>query len=111
MRGTRERRKQRDGTFMDLEDQSAFCDENVARGEPGRRGLRWSIAMYFSRQEPNPGIVANTVAFPLQSILSMFSEQYSVTSKDPAQRPRPWERGLDRGKGNWIGGVKHSCER
>ena len=32
-----ERRKQRDGTFMDLEDQSAFYGENVARGEPGRR--------------------------------------------------------------------------
>ena len=41
MRGTRERRKQRDGTYtIDLEDQSAFCDENVARDEPGRRGLR-----------------------------------------------------------------------
>ena len=37
-----DRRKQRDGTFMDLEDQSAFCGENVARGEPGIGGHRWS---------------------------------------------------------------------
>ena len=30
-----------------------------------------ATAMYFSRQEPNPGIVANSVAFALQSTLSM----------------------------------------
>jgi len=42
-----ERRKQRDVTFMDLEDESAFCGENVARGEPGISGLRWSDSHVF----------------------------------------------------------------
>ena len=37
--------------------------------------------MYFSRQEPNPGNVANTVAFPAQSIDKMSSLQNGVTSK------------------------------
>jgi hypothetical protein len=42
-----ERGKQRDGTFMDLENQSTFHGENVARGEPGCRGLRWSYSHVF----------------------------------------------------------------
>jgi hypothetical protein len=44
----RERCKQRDVTYtIDPEDQSAFCGENVARGEPSRRGLRWSYSHVF----------------------------------------------------------------
>jgi hypothetical protein len=35
----REPRKQRGGTIMDLKDQSALYDENVAWAEPGRGGL------------------------------------------------------------------------
>ena len=66
-----ERRKQRDGMCItvDLEDQSAFCDENVARGEQGYSGpdVDGAIVRYFSRQEPNPGVCANNVTFPLQS--------------------------------------------
>ena len=30
-----------------LKIKAAFCDENVARGEPGRRGLRWSDSQVF----------------------------------------------------------------
>jgi hypothetical protein len=43
----REIRKLRDDTFMDFKDQRALCDENVARGEPGGRGLRWSYSHVF----------------------------------------------------------------
>ena len=93
MRSTPERRKQRDATFMDLKDQSAFYGENVARGEPGRRGLRRSYSHVFFPAEPNPGIVANNVAFPLQSILSMFSEQYSLTSKRSGAAATPVGKG------------------
>ena len=49
--------------------------------------------MYFSRQEPNPGIVANIVAFPLQSTLSTFSEQYSLTSKRSGEAATPVGKG------------------
>jgi hypothetical protein len=45
-----ERRKQRGGMWwiiIDPEDQSAFYGENVARGEPGRRGRRWSNSHVF----------------------------------------------------------------
>jgi hypothetical protein len=49
--------------------------------------------MYFSRQEPNPGSIANSVAFPLQSILSMFSEQYSLTSKRSGAAATPVGKG------------------
>src|SRR4029077_4923191 len=34
--------KRRDDTSRELIDVIALCDENVARGEPGRRGLKWS---------------------------------------------------------------------
>ena len=44
---TRKRRKHRGNTSIDLVDQSALCDENVARGEPGRGGLKWSESHVF----------------------------------------------------------------
>ena len=92
----RERRKQRDGTYtIDPKDQSAFCDENVARGERvvAAADVDGTRAMYFSRQEPNPGIVANNEAFPLQSTLSMFSEQNSLTSKRSGAAATPVGKG------------------
>jgi hypothetical protein len=52
-----------------------------------------AIAMYFSRQEPNPGNVANTEAFPLQSTVAMFSEQNSVTSKRSGAAATPVGKG------------------
>jgi hypothetical protein len=46
--GARERRKQREGTgWRGPNDELAECDEDVARGEPGRRGLRWRYSNVF----------------------------------------------------------------
>src|SRR3954453_18835304 len=45
--GEPERRKRRDDTSRELKDVSALCDENVARGAPGRRGLSWSDSQVF----------------------------------------------------------------
>src|SRR5262249_38621041 len=42
-----DRRKRRDRTPLDLIDVSALCDENVARSEPGIRGLSWSDSHVF----------------------------------------------------------------
>jgi len=53
-----DRRKQREGTgWRGLIDQSALCDENVARREPGIRGLRWSNSHVFfsARTKPRDG--------------------------------------------------------
>ena len=41
------RRKRRDDTSRELIDVIVLCDENVARGEPGRRGLNWSDSHVF----------------------------------------------------------------
>jgi hypothetical protein len=45
--------------------------------------------MYFSRQEPNPGSVANITLLLLQSAEMMFSSQYGVTSKKPGDAATP----------------------
>jgi hypothetical protein len=63
---------------------------NVLFGGPDDNG---ATAMYFSRQEPNPGITANTAAFALQSTLSMFSEQYSLTRKRSGEAATPVGKG------------------
>jgi hypothetical protein len=63
---------------------------NVLFGGPDVDG---TTAMYFSRQEPNPGIVANNVAFALQSTLSMFSVQYSLTRKRSGEAATPVGKG------------------
>ena len=103
----RERRKQRDGTYTSTLKTKAPSTAKTSRGvNPAAADCDGAIAMYFSRQEPNPGNVANTVAFPLQSILSMFSEQYSLTSKRSGAAATPVGKGTPAAKGNWIGGVK-----
>jgi hypothetical protein len=40
-----------------------------------------TVAMYFSRQVPNPGMLAKNETVPSQSTLSISSLQYGVTSK------------------------------
>ncbi len=106
----RDRRKQRDSTVMDLEDRSAFCDENVARGEPSRRGLRWSYSQVFfpagtkprNRREQRDSPVAGD---PIDVLGAVFAhEQISLRSGHARGKG-------DRGKESWIGCVKHSCER
>ena len=52
--------------------------------------------MYFSRQEPNPGKVANNETVPWQSIVSMSSVQNSLTSKRSGEAATPV------GKGTWT---------
>ena len=67
--------KRRDDTSRELIDVISLCDENVARGEPGRRGLNWSDSHVFFDAVPGGsglGIVATNVKFPLQSSLLRF---------------------------------------
>jgi hypothetical protein len=59
---------------------------NVLFGGPDVDG---ATAMYFSRQEPNPGNVANTVACPLQSIERTSSVQKGLTSKRSGEAATP----------------------
>ena len=113
----RERRKQRDGTFMDLEDESAFCGENVARGEPRRRGRRWSDSDVFfpagtkprKRREQRD----SPVAVDLIDVLgAVFAHEQKIRRSCHARGKgdSTWS-----GKRSWMGGgelgVKHSCER
>ena len=73
---TRERRKQRDviSILPSILKTKAPSVTKTSRGvNPAFADTDGAIVMYFSRQEPKPGNVANTVAFPLQSTLSMFS--------------------------------------
>jgi len=72
---------------------------------PAAADCAGAIAMYFSWQEPNPGSVANNVANPLQSILRMFSEQYSLTSKRSGAAAALVGKGTVKTKGvGWDGG-------
>src|SRR5438034_11723258 len=67
----------------------------TSRGvNPAAADCDGAIAMYFSRQEPNPGSVANTEAVPSQATALMFSLQNSLTSK------RSGTSGHARGKGD-----------
>jgi hypothetical protein len=68
----------------------------------GGAEVNGATAMYFSRQEPNPGITANTEAFPLQSTLSMFSEQYSLTRKRSGEAATPVGNGTAAVKGTGV---------
>ena len=88
--------------------------------------------MYFSTQgKPEPGIVATTVAIPLQSIIVRSWLHYWVTYTRAGTAATPYGPVVKHGKGSWmgrrhigrsyglgdggtltwIGGVKHSCER
>jgi hypothetical protein len=108
---SRERCKQRDGTFMDLENQSAFYGENVARGEPGRRGLRWSYSHVFFTAGTKPRELREQrgipVAVDLVDVLGAeFAHEQKIRRGGHARG-----KGDTTAKGHWIGGVKHSCER
>jgi hypothetical protein len=110
-----ERRKQRDDAVMDLVDVRAFCGENVARGERGNgiRGLRWSNSQVFfqagtiprQRREQRGIPVA---VDPIDILGAEFAHEQKIRRSGHARGKggRPWN-----GKGSWIGGVKHSCER
>src|SRR5436309_12927881 len=52
----------------------------TSRGvNPAAADCDGAIAMHLSRQEPNPGSVANNETVPSQSTVSMFSVQHSLT--------------------------------
>ena len=103
-------------TSRELIDDIAFCDENVARSEPGIRRLSWSDShVYFFagvRRRETRHRCATTEKVPSQSIViddswcaELGRENSSVWIA--ATPTGPW----DKGKDTWIGGVKHSCER
>ncbi len=110
-----DRRKQRDGMCItvDLEDGSAFCDENVARVEPGIRGHRWSYSQVFFPAGTKPRSLREQrdipVAVDLIDVLgAKFGHEKKIRRSGHARG-----KGDTSGKGNWMGllGVKHSCER
>jgi hypothetical protein len=115
----REVRKHRGGgdvTWRDLEDLRAFCDENVARHEPGRRGHRWSDSYVFFPAGTKPrqrrkhrGI---PVAVDRSDVLGAeFGHEQKIRRSGHARG-----KGDLTAKGNRMGwrrilGVKQSCER
>src|SRR4029077_3491433 len=105
---TRERRKQRDATIMDLEDQSAFYGENIARGEPGRRGLRWSYSHVFFPAGTKPRELCEqrgiAVAVDLIDVLgAVFAHEQKIRRSRDARG-----KGDTKAKGSWSGGVNNS---
>src|SRR5436309_5463706 len=105
-----ERRKRRDATRRELKELSASCDENVARGEPGIRRLRWSYShVFFSAASPRRELSQNRdipeAVDPIDLLAAVFArDQFSLRSGHAYGR-------VDNGKGTWIGGVKDSCHR
>jgi erythromycin esterase-like protein len=111
VRAARDRRKQREGTgWRGLIDQRALCDEKVARGEPGRRGLRWSHShvLFAAGTKPRDGQEQRDIALAIDRIdviIAVFAHEQKIRRSGHARGKR------DRDKGNWMGGVKNSCER
>src|SRR6516225_8515523 len=58
-----------------------------------------ATAMYFSRQEPNPGSVLVDTIAPLEAIVSTSSEQYGATSKRSGAAATPVGKGIAPVKG------------
>ena len=101
-------RKQREGTcwMRGLKDVLAFCDENVARGEPGRRGLRWSDSHVFFHHGRNGGRKRpEQRAIPVAvDRIDVLGCTYSArVANDPGQRPRLWagDAMLAKGQLDW----------
>ena len=90
---------------MDLKDQSAFCDENVARGEPGRRGHRWSDSHVFFPAGTKPRNRREQrdipVAVDLIDVLgAVFGHEQKIRRSGHARG-----KGDTTGKGTWMGSV------
>ena len=103
-------RKRRDGTPCDLIDPRALCDENVARGEPGNRGLGWSDSdvLFFAVANPRKRRQQRDVALAVDRI-DIVAAVFGHDQIGP--RSGHAYRRVDSGKGSWIGGVKNSCQR
>ena len=96
---------------MDLVDQSAVCDENVAWAEPGRRGLQWSESDVFFPAGAKPRNVREERSSPgavnlIDYIVAVWGHQQLILRSGHARG-----KGDTKGKGKWIGGVNNSCER
>jgi len=95
-KASRERCKRRGGTIMDLEDQSALCDENVARREPGCRGLKWSESHVFfpagtkarnGREQRSISVAVN----PIDVIGAVWGHEHNIRRSGHARGiPIPW---------------------
>src|SRR6478752_2700729 len=111
--GAPDLRKERDGTQQKivLIDVLAFCDVNVARGEPGRDGLSWSDSQVFfnallipkrnlSHHRPNPQAVERSeiLVAPLGRVQIRWGSGHTCGFE-------VW------GKEKWSSGVNRSCER
>jgi hypothetical protein len=111
--GAPDLRKERDGTCRKTEliDVLAFCDENVARGEPGRDGLPWSDSHVFfnallipKRNHPHHRGIPEAVerseilVAPLGRVQIRWGSGHTCGLE-------VW------GKEKWSSGVNRSCER
>ncbi|PYK28554.1 MAG: hypothetical protein DME59_02280 [Verrucomicrobia bacterium] len=103
-------RKRRDGTARDVIDPPALCDENVARREPGIRGLGWSDSHVFFSAVTDSGKrrQVRDVALAVDGI-----DVVAAVFGDDQIGPRSGHAygRVDSGKGTWIGGVKDYCQR
>jgi len=104
------RHKRGDGTATDLKHLSASCDENVARDEPGSRGLGWSDSHVSFSEVTDPRERRQNRDIPgavdrIDILRGVFAHQQ--LSRRSGDACGPW----DSGKGRWIGGVKDSCHR
>ena len=102
---SREQGKQRGSSFMHLVDRSALCDENVARGEPGSCGLRWSYSDVFfaagtkprkRREHRGVPLAVN----PVDHIVAVWGHEQKISRSGDARGK--WD---SRGEVTWIGCV------
>ena len=86
--------KRREDTSRELKDVIALCDENVARGEPGRRGLNWSDSHVFfdaGTSRRRTGIVATNVDIPvavdhIEILVAVLGHEHSIRDSGHAVR-------------------------
>ena len=87
--------KRREDTSRELKDVIFLCDENVARGEPGRRGLSWSDSHVFfdadrrrtgSRDRRHQRDIPVAVD-PIEILVAEFGHEHSVRNSGHAYGP------------------------
>jgi hypothetical protein len=112
--GPRRKRHEDTHRWRGLNDRLLYCDEKVARGEPGRRGLRWSDNHVFFYQLLADRKDPEHRALPVATDHidgSVFVLGHRKQSLGYGWAYRPVDAVAWKDKDSWIGGVKHSCER
>jgi len=103
-------RKHRHDTPRDLIDSPALCNENVARGEPGIRGLGGSDSDVFFSAVTDAGKGRQqrdvTLAVDRIDIVAAVFGHDQIGGRSGHAYGR-----VDSGKGSWVGGVKDYCQR